>query len=168
MVEYLKAKLIKALVNHFGEDDRRIEHALRVTAWAEMIAEAEGGDRNVVLAVGLLHDVGIKEAEQRHGSSSAKLQEQYGPAIVRRMLEEIGLPEQTLTECADIVGKHHTPHGVPGRNFAILWDADMLVNLRDEISETGRERLESIIEKSFRTSTGKALAQRELLARQAS
>lgn len=90
-MEHLKTKLIKALIRHFGEDDRRIEHALSVTMWAERILEAEGGDREIVLAVGLLHDVGIKEAEERHGYNNGRLQEQYGPPIVRKIMEDIGL-----------------------------------------------------------------------------
>lgn len=162
-MEYLKTKLIKALIEHFGDDDCRIEHALRVTAWAEKILESEGGDRDVVLAVGLLHDVGIKEAEATHGSSSGKLQEKFGPPIVRRMLERIGLPQEIITEACDIVGKHHTPEGIPGPNFPILWDADMLVNLRRNLSEVPRSKMERIVEKSFKTSTGMKLARKEFL-----
>jgi len=163
MIRYLKTKLTKSLISHFGEDDRRIEHALEVTKWAERISEAEGGDPEVVLAVGLLHDVGIKEAEEKHGHNTGKMQEEYGPPIVRRVLEEIGLPEEKIAEACAIVGAHHTPAGVPGPNFPILWDADLMVNIRDETPDELPEKLKRVIEKSFRTNTGKELAAKYLL-----
>lgn len=162
-MEYLKAKLIKALIDHFGDDDRRIDHALTVTKWAERILEAEGGNEEVVLAVGLLHDVGIKPAEAIHGHNTGKMQEDYGPPIVRAILESLGMAEEKIDEACEIVGKHHTASGVPGPNFPILWDADLIVNLGEEMPDAPWEKLESIIEKSFRTGTGKRLARGVLL-----
>lgn len=155
---YIKTQLIKSLIAHFGEDDRRIEHALDVTKYAERILEQEGGDQDIVLAVGLLHDVGIREAEERHGYNNGKLQERYGPPVVRTILQEIGFPVEKISEACAIVGAHHTPDGIPGPNFPILWDADAIVNLRDEMADAPREKLESVIEKSFRTQTAKKLA----------
>jgi hypothetical protein len=163
MIAHLRTRLIKALIAHFGEDDRRIEHALDVTKWAERILEAEGGDEDVVLAVGLLHDVGIKTAEELHGHNTGKMQEEYGPPIVRRILEEIGFPESKIAEACAIVAKHHTPEGVPGPNFPILWDADMIVNLADDMPNAPRDKLDSVIDKRFSTEAGKALARRALL-----
>lgn len=160
---YLKARVMKALISHFGDDDRRIDHALAVTKWAERILEAEGGDEDVILAVGLLHDVGIKPAEERFGRNTGKMQEEFGPPIVRAILEEFGLPEEKIAEACAIVGAHHTPEGVAGPNFPILWDADMIVNLSDEMSDASRDRLESVIQKSFRTATGERLARMVLL-----
>lgn len=168
MVEFLKAKLVKSLIEHFGEDDRRIEHALRVTAWAERILESESGDREIILSVGLLHDVGIKTAEDRGEPGTGPRQEIYGPPIVRRILEAFGLPEDKIDEACAIVGAHHTPAGIPGPNFPILWDADMLVNLRDELPDVDRAKMQSIVEKNFRTRTGLALARREFLPGQPS
>lgn len=162
-MEYLKTKLIKALIKHFGDDDKRIEHALRVTAWAEKILEQEPGDYDIVLAVGLLHDVGIKEAEARDGSASGKLQEKYGPEIAHPILRSIGFTDQQIEESCAIIGNHHTPEGTPSRNFPILWDADMLVNIRDEMAEAGHEKLSAVIEKSFKTPTGRILSQKDLL-----
>ena len=164
MMDCLKTKLIKVLITHFGDDDRRIDHALAVTKWAERIAEVEGGDVEIALAVGLLHDVGIKEAEAIHGYDTGKMQEEYGPPIIREILQEIGLAEEKIAEACAIVGAHHTPAGVPGPNFPILWDADMIVNLGDEMADAPREKLESVISKSFRTRTGEELARAVLSA----
>lgn len=163
MTPFLRSQLTRALIGHFGLDDRRIEHALEVAKWAERIIDDEGGDRDVVLAVGLLHDVGIIEAEARHGHNTGRMQEEYGPPVVRRILQEIGLEQEKIEEACAIVGKHHTANGVPGPNFAALWDADLIVNLRDEMPDASREKLASVIEKSFRTGTGKELARKALI-----
>lgn len=162
-MQHLKAKLVKALVTHFGDDYRRIDHALSVTKWAERIFEAEGGDIDIVLATGLLHDVGIKEAEAIHGYNNGKLQEQYGPPVAKIILDEIGLEPEKITEACAIIGAHHTPAGVPGPNFPILWDADMIVNIGDEMGDAAPEKLRSVIEKSFKTKTGKEIAMRLLV-----
>ena len=54
---YLKAKIVKKLVEFFGEDFRRIEHALSVLKHAERIAEDHSGwDYEVLIAANLLHD----------------------------------------------------------------------------------------------------------------
>ena len=59
----------------FGEDQRRIQHAIDVLRCAETILDKEGGDPLVVKAAAVLHDIGIKEAEARYGSSAGKYQE---------------------------------------------------------------------------------------------
>jgi len=69
----------EALVSFFGDDEKRISHAFSVFNYAMCICEVEGGDRDVVAMAALLHDVGIKPAEERFGSSSARYQEELGP-----------------------------------------------------------------------------------------
>lgn len=158
----IKAKLVKALVSHFGDDDRRIQHALEVTRFAELMLDTESGDEDVILAAALLHDAGIKPAEEIHGYNNGRLQEHYGPPVVRELLKQIGFDPAKTDEVCEIIGSHHTPAGVPGPNFPIIWDADMIVNIGDEMPGTSGEKLESIIENSFKTQTGKLLARKYL------
>jgi len=65
----------------FGEDQKRIDHALSVLSFAEQILNDEPGDREVVVAAALLHDIGIHEAERKYGSSAGRYQEIEGPPI---------------------------------------------------------------------------------------
>ena len=65
----------------FGDDVRRIAHALEVASHALRIQAAEGGDRDIVTMASLLHDVGIKPAEELYGSSGGHYQEELGPPI---------------------------------------------------------------------------------------
>lgn len=159
-MDYLKAKLVRALLAHFDTDNRRIEHALRVMAWAEEILRCEPADREIVLAVALLHDVGITEAMKRHGVSSGRLQEKYGPDIAAEMLVAIGFPAEKIDAVRKIISKHHTRHGVDNAEFRVLWDSDLLVNTADTPSLDLR-KLAPKIDGLFETEAGRRLAKRE-------
>ncbi|MFC1672287.1 HD domain-containing protein, partial [Planctomycetota bacterium] len=103
----------------------------------------EGGDPRVVIAAGLLHDIGIHEAERVHGSASAKFQEQEGPPIARRIMEKIGFDEETIEHVCRIVGSHHTGGDIDTPEFRIVWDADLIVNMRKKdgsVSAAGLEK----------------------------
>lgn len=163
-MEYLKAKLISALVKHFEDDYKRIDHALQVTHWAEEIGADVGADMDVVLSVAILHDTGIKEAERLHSSSAGHLQEKYGPAIVKPILENIGLDQEKTSLACAIVGSHHTTDAIPSIEFKVMWDADMLVNLEEIIENKSPEDLSRIIERSFVTEKGKEIAKLIYLA----
>ncbi len=151
----LRERLFGALEHYFGDDARRIAHAQAVTAYAETLLQHEGGDWDVVIPAAILHDVGIKAAETKYGSSAGHYQEQEGPAIAREILLREGARKEVVEEVCAIIGKHHTPGGVPGKNFALLCDADWLVNLKDEVAPEARA---AAIEKVFVTETAKGLA----------
>jgi HD superfamily phosphodiesterase len=136
IVMYLKAKIVKKLVEFFGDDFRRIEHALSVLNHAERIAEGHSGwDYEVLIAACLLHDVGIKPSEEILGYNNGHTQEQYGPGEAEKLLREISFPEDKLKKVREIVGNHHSKSKYEYPELAILKDADALVN-RLESKET--------------------------------
>jgi HD domain-containing protein len=144
---------------YFGTDARRIDHALRVTAFAERLLEHEPGDRELVLAAALLHDIGIREAERKYGSSAGNLQELEGPPVARLILTGLGYGEPFIAEVCAIIASHHSPGEVETDNFRVIWDADWLVNLGEECDLSDREKISGIIGKTFMTGTGKRLAE---------
>ena len=154
----LKDSLVAEMKQYFGEDERRISHALRVTAFAEEILQEEDGDEDVVIAAAILHDIGIPEAERKYNSSAARYQEIEGPPVAREILEKQGLAESFVEEVCEIIGSHHSPKNVDTNNFRIVYDADWLVNLKDEYGHKNKEELSRIIEKVFLTPTGKRIA----------
>ena len=77
----MKDKLIQKMKDVFGDDQKRINHALAVLKYAEQIHAVEGGDAAVVTAAAILHDIGIHQAEQKYGSTAGKYQEIEGPPI---------------------------------------------------------------------------------------
>jgi len=159
----MKDKILLEMENYFGKDIKRINHAQRVLSYAEKILEKEGGDREIVEAAAILHDIGIHAAERKYGSTAGKYQEMEGPPIAENILRKIGFPEDKLGEVLQIIAHHHSPGKVNSLNFKILYDADWLVNLKDEYGEMGKNQLARIIEKVFLTKAGKDLAYKTYL-----
>ena len=166
--DLLKERVAIEMKKYFGRDFKRIGHASKVARYAERIGREEGANLAVVLVSAYLHDIGIKEAERKYGSSEARYQEEEGPPVARGILEKLGAKEDLIGEVCDIIGHHHHPRDEETINFKALYDADLLVNL-EEKQERERQKpsnaLESVIEKAFLTSSGKKLAHEVLLGR---
>ena len=161
----LKDRVAIAMKKYFKSDFRRIGHATRVARYAEQIGKEEGGNLAVVLSAAYLHDIGIHEAEKKHGSTAAGYQELEGPPIAREIMEKLGAKKELTEEVCDIVGHHHSPREKETINFMAVYDADLIVNI-EENHKDGKpftERLERIIEKSFLTESGKKKAREVLL-----
>lgn len=131
-MEVLKDRLTRSMMDYFGQDERLIQHALRVTRYAEdNLQHEESADRDVVIAAAILHDIGIPEAERKHGSSAGEYQELEGPPIARELMRQEGLPERMIEEVCQIIAHHHTPGVVDTVNFEVVYRADVKVNLED-------------------------------------
>lgn len=133
-----KEVLLRAMDEYFGTDQKRRGHARMATAFAEKLLkepESAEADPNLVMAAVVLHDIGIKNAEAKHGSSSAEFQELEGPPVAREILERLGYPQGFVNEVCGIIGRHHHPGLDEGVNFRIVYDADLFTNLK----ESGRE-----------------------------
>jgi len=160
----MKEALMAAMEAYFGGDARRIAHAHKVTGYAERLLEPEQGDPTVVLGAAVLHDIGIHEAERKYGNPNGKYQEIEGPPIARDILSRLGFSTADIEEVCEIIAHHHSPGKVNTSNFKILYDADWLVNLRDEYDIPDKKKLGAIIERVFLTRTGKAVARAEYLS----
>lgn len=155
----IRPVLRDALQAYFEEDFRRIDHARKVTDYAEELLKREGGDYIVVIGASMLHDVGIKEAEKRYGSSSGKHQEKEGPAIARRILTRLGFEQDQIEEICAIIAHHHSPGKINTLNFKVLYDADQMVNLEEQYRVRDRNTMSTLIDRVFLTRSGKALAE---------
>jgi len=134
-MKYLQAKLVRVLSRYFGSDDRRIEHALRVLCHAERImGNHPGCDADVVIASALLHDVGIKVSEEKHGYNNGMTQERYGPPVAEEMLNSIDFPSDKVKIVKDIIGNHHSPSRYNYPELAVLKEADRIVNNDEKIA----------------------------------
>ena len=115
--------------DYFGNDFRRITHALEVLRHAEKIAEnSKGCDYEVLVASALLHDVGIKPSEEALGYNNGMTQEEYGPPVVRQLLGSIDFPAEKALKVCEIVGNHHSRSRYSYIELKILKEADRIVN----------------------------------------
>jgi HD superfamily phosphodiesterase len=137
---YAKAIIVKKLLEFFDEDFRRIEHALSVLKHAERIAEGKSGwDYEVLIAASLLHDVGIKPSEEKHGYNDGPTQEKYGPAEAEKLLRAISFPDDKIKKVCEIIGNHHSKSRFDYPELAILKEADAIVNRLESRKNTNAE-----------------------------
>lgn len=148
----------KEMERFFGEDARRIAHAREVASHALAIQAVEGGDREIVTMASLLHDVGIKPAEERYKSHAGRHQEKLGPPIAGEILGNMGVEEGTIAAVKELIAHHHTPGRISTKEFACLWDADYIVNLREIAPGMGPEKIRALIDRRLLTEEGKRIA----------
>jgi HD superfamily phosphodiesterase/Zn ribbon nucleic-acid-binding protein len=163
--DLLKDRVAVKMKQYFGRDFKRIGHAGRVARYAEKIGKKEKANLAVVLCAAYLHDIGIKNAKEKYGSTEAKYQHIEGPPVAKKILEDLGAREKLITEVCDIVSHHHQPKNAETINFKAVYDADMLANMEDC---RGKEQLDADalvrkIDKIYLTDAGKDLARQTLI-----
>lgn len=156
----LKDRVNNAMYDYFGDDVKRIKHAVAVTDFAEEINKYEHGDPAVIMACGYLHDIGIKNSEVKYQSSAPKYQHIEGPPVARMLLEGLDVEKDIIDEICDIISHHHAPRPEETVNFKVLYDADLIVNIEDDQPEKQRskEDIASLIDKAMFTESGKKIA----------
>ncbi|OGC14346.1 hypothetical protein A3J90_05300 [candidate division WOR-1 bacterium RIFOXYC2_FULL_37_10] len=127
----IKDTLLKAMETYFDGDQKRISHAKKVLSFAEQIMSKEGGDKDVIIASAILHDIGIHNAEKKYNSTAGKYQEIEGSPIAKKILEIADFPDDKIAEVLDIIAHHHSG-GLETINFKIIWDSDWLVNIKED------------------------------------
>ena len=152
--------IIEKMIQYFGTDVRRINHALKVYGFARCIAQKEKLTENelfIVDIVAILHDIGIIEAEKKYNSSNGKYQEIEGPAIAKNMLSDQHIDTTTIDRICFIIGNHHSYQKIDNMDFQVIVEADFLVNIYED--EMKKHSIENIRNKYFKTQTGIAIIQ---------
>jgi len=160
---YVRDKLVYEMKKVFGEDQKRIDHALAVLEFAEQIQTKEGGDPLIVKAAAILHDIGIHEAERKHGSSAGMYQEIEGPPIAGEILNKYNLDNEAIEHICNIIANHHTLNDFDTIEFKIILDADRLVNIPEDFPGLSDKKLQEIIDNKFKTHEGYKIARRLFL-----
>ncbi|MGD1822519.1 MAG: HD domain-containing protein [Pleomorphochaeta sp.] len=143
------------MIEFYKGDPRRINHFLKVEAYATLIAEREkvSDDIYTIISIlGYIHDIGIKYAEEKYNNTSGKLQEQLGKEPSRNMVIECGFSKAIADRVSYVVSHHHTYENIDGIDYQILVEADIIVNFfEDNLAQT---ILPSIKKNIFKTKTG--------------
>lgn len=150
--------LLSEMISYYTGDPKRIQHFIKVYQFAKMIGEEEHLDRKtqyILETASIVHDIGIKIAEEKYGKCGGKLQEQEGPAEAERMLRSLGYEEDVIERVSYLVGHHHTYTNVDGLDYQILLEADFLVNLYED--GENKNATVKAYETIFRTETGKQI-----------
>ena len=146
------------MMNIFDNDQKRIDHAMAVLDYAERIISVEGGDPLVVRAAAILHDIGIRRAEQKYNSSAAGYQEVEGPEIAREILLKYEVDQAAVEHVCRIIANHHSANSIDTHEFKIIWDSDWLANMPAKFPDAGRKKMRNLIDEIFRTKEGRQIA----------
>ena len=148
-------KVTTAMIDYYQGQPKRIQHFLKVHAYAKLIGEQEGLDKEIldILEVAsLTNDIVIKISEEKYNSSAGKYKEVEGPSVAQQMLEDLQYDKAKTDRVCYLIGHHHTYDQIDGIDYQILVEADFLVNLAEE--QSSRETIESVKGKIFKTKTG--------------
>jgi HD superfamily phosphodiesterase len=154
----MKNEVMKKMIEYFQTDVRRINHALKVVDFAQIISDDQALDKKtkeIIIYATILHDIGIKKAEKKYNSSIGRYQEIEGPPIAREMLSDLNISEEIIDRACNIIGNHHSYSKINGIDFQIIVEADMLVNIFED--NMSKEAIENIKETVFKTEAGKKL-----------
>ena len=130
------SQLTMAMVTLYSGDPKRIQHFMKVYAFAKMIAEEEqlgAKQREIVEAAALVHDIGIHAAER-----AMLMALDFSPALINRV--------------CDMVAHHHSYDKIDEVDLQILIEADFMVNAYED--GLPKRNIKSFRDKIFRTETG--------------
>lgn len=151
--------LLELEIMKFNQSDsRRIQHLVKVHRFAQLIGHMEKLDAHTQFlteCAALVHDIGIRPAEEKYGACNGKLQDQEGPSYARKMLKELKFDEADIERICYLVGHHHTYTNIDGIDYQILVEADFLVNFYED--ELRQDSIQTAFDKIFRTESGKTI-----------
>lgn len=148
--------LCQRMIAYDAGDPKRIQHFMKVSGFASVIARSEGLDEHLCFlleAAGYVHDIGIKAAEFIYGYQTGHLQEELGPGIAADLLSSIGFSEQDTVRLCHLISVHHTYSDLKDIDHQILVEADFLVNLYEKNS--AEDEVRKVYDTIFKTETGK-------------
>jgi hypothetical protein len=154
----MTGKIINSMIHFFGKDKCRIAHALKVYGYTLTIAELEEfslEERETAVFAAVLHDLGIKIAEDQFGSCTFDQQEELGPPAAAAILEKLAIPGKTIDRVCFLISHHHTPDASKDRDFRALIEADFIVNFEE--NNLPLTALEKTRDSCFSTQTGKSI-----------
>lgn len=153
-------RLLEAMIAYYSGDPKRIQHFLKVYSFARLIGEEEGLDartQEILETAAIVHDIGIKSAEQLYHSADGKYQEELGPNEARKMLMRLDYDADLIDRVSYLVGHHHIYTDIQGADYQILVESDFLVNLYEDTLD--ENACYHAMKRIFRTEIGRKLLQ---------
>lgn len=151
-------RVILSMIEYYSNDAKRISHFLKVHSFAKLIGECENLDPKtleILEIASVVHDIGIKPAEEKYNSTAGHYQEIEGVKPADEMLTALGIAPEIVERVKYLVAHHHTYTNVDGADYRILLEADFLVNAyEDNLSVSAIYNARSRI---FRTKSGTAV-----------
>ena len=151
-------KVCTHMIAYYAGDPKRIQHFVKVHSLAALIGRLEGLDETTQFtleAAAYVHDIGIKPAMERYGSSAGPYQEELGQAPARALLTDCGVAAAAVERAVYLVGHHHSYTDIDGADYQILVEADFLVNLYE--GKDPPEAIRHACDTIFKTASGRRI-----------
>lgn len=148
-------RVISQMIEYYAGDTRRIQHFLKVYAFAKAIGEVEQippHTQELLEVAAIVHDIGIKVSEEKYHSSAGSHQQIEGPPVAKKLLSGLEYEKDFIDRVCFLIAHHHTYNRIEGLDYQILVEADFLVNISEDSMPA--EAVASVKEKIFRTQTG--------------
>ena len=148
-------KLIREMIRWEENVPGRIQHFLKVHAFAKQIGEGEKlpeRTMEILETAAIVHDIGIRPAMAKYNDAAGPYQEKEGAPAAKKLLTALGYDEELTERVSVLVGRHHTYENIDGPDCQILIEADFLVNLYE--GEADREKILNVRKNIFRTAAG--------------
>jgi len=136
MIEDIFSETIARMISYNAPDLKRINHAMKVFTFTRALCFGERASTNTQLVAGItgiLHDIGIHEAERKYNSSAWHYQEKEGPGVAKNLIDNLDIDSSIKERCYYLIGKHHSYEEIDGLDFQILVEADFFVNIDEAI-----------------------------------
>jgi len=152
----LRDEIVERMKAAFGGDEGRAGHALAVLRVSEKLEMELGADPLVLEPAAILHDIGraasFGGSDSDHGEAGRR-----GAAEV---LGDLGLPAAVREQILTLIERHHDRSAMQaaGPNGQALFDADLIVNLR----EAGRPDGLEVLEREALTAAGRRIGRAAL------
>jgi len=156
--EEFKEIVTLAMKEHCNGDKERIDNALKILRFVEDILEHEEGNPKVVIAAGILYNIGLHEVGKKPKKAKKSDQENNNLPTVRGILERSGSKTEIIEEVCQIIENHQHPENINTLNGNIVYDAVRLFNEGLKYDTEDKEKLKQIINEGFFTATGKRAA----------
>jgi hypothetical protein len=157
----MTARVSSAMIDYFAGDVRRINHFLKVYAFARLLGELEGLDaetQNILEIAALTHDIGIKNSELKYHSAAGEHQQVEGPPEAQKLLAALYVDSAVIGRVCWLIARHHTYGDIRGLDYQLLVEADFLVNIHEDGMDA--EAVRSVERKIFKTASGKSFLRR--------
>jgi HD superfamily phosphodiesterase len=151
-------KIMNLMLSYNGTDVRRINHALKVFAFAQSIGREENCDdrtQAIIEYASILHDIGLHKAEKTYSSGLLRYHEELGPEVARELIDDLDIEAEVKDRVYFLIGNHHSYNKINGIDFQILVEADLIVNMYED--DYSLETITSVKQKIFKTKAGRSL-----------
>jgi HD superfamily phosphodiesterase len=150
--------ILNVMIDYNGNDVKRINHTLKVYAFAQNIGKEENCDartQTIIEYAAILHDIGLRKAEEIYSSGILKYHEEIAPKVAKELIGGMAIDSEIKERVYFLIGNHHSYKKIDGLDFQILVESDLIVNMYED--DYSPEAITAAKKQIFKTKTGKNL-----------